>query len=373
MPPLAFARSGTGAPLVLLHGLGASRRSFDPVLPALVSRFDVIAVDLPGFGDSAPLPGPGEVPPAVLAQHVADLLDELGVSTPHVVGNSLGGWVALELASRRPVASLTLLSPAGLWPRNTPLYDRISLGASRWLARHATGLLCRLVASRLGRTLVLGQTHGHPMRLSAEYARAAVTELGRCPGFEAALAGTAKRHFVASRAYHRAGDRGLRVARPAVAPGLPPARPASAADPVRGAPRLRPPPDGRRPRRRRRPHHPGRRLRPSGPLRPPTGTPWPDRPRAPRDPLTIGDREVTVCVRENPDIPEENGRGWQVKPRTWPGGCAPNSRTRCGAGSWWPTTSPRSSWPPAGWWAWSRSPGGSIPSSVPCRRPCSPR
>ena len=198
MPPLAFARSGTGAPLVLLHGLGASRRSFDPVLPALVSRFDVIAVDLPGFGDSAPLPGPGEVPPAVLAQHVADLLDELGVSTPHVVGNSLGGWVALELASRRPVASLTLLSPAGLWPRNTPLYDRISLGASRWLARHATGLLCRLVGSRLGRTLVLGQTHGHPMRLSAEYARAAVTELGRCPGFEAALAGTAKRHFVAT-------------------------------------------------------------------------------------------------------------------------------------------------------------------------------
>jgi pimeloyl-ACP methyl ester carboxylesterase len=198
MPSLAMTRSGTGAPLVLLHGLGASRRSWDPVLPALATRFDVIAVDLPGFGDSAPLPEPGEVPPAVLAQHVADLLDELGVSTPHVVGNSLGGWVALELASRRPVASLTLLSPAGLWPRNTPLYDRISLRASRWLARHATALLCRLVASRLGRTLVLGQTHGHPMRLSAEYARAAVAELGRCPGFEAALAGTAKRHFVAT-------------------------------------------------------------------------------------------------------------------------------------------------------------------------------
>jgi pimeloyl-ACP methyl ester carboxylesterase len=198
MSPLAFASSGTGAPLVLLHGLGASRRSFDPVLPALAARFDVIAVDLPGFGESAPRPGPGEVPPAVLAQHVADLLDELGVSTPHVVGNSLGGWVALELASRRPVASLTLLSPAGLWPRNTPLYDRISLGASRWLARHATGLLCRLVATRLGRAIVLGQTHGHPMRLSTEYARAAVTELGRCPGFEAAFAGTLKRHFVAT-------------------------------------------------------------------------------------------------------------------------------------------------------------------------------
>jgi pimeloyl-ACP methyl ester carboxylesterase len=198
MPPLAFTSSGTGAPLVLLHGLGASRRSWDPVLPALAARFDVIAVDLPGFGDSASLPGPGEVPPAVLAQSVADLLDTLGVRAPHVVGNSLGGWVALELASRRPVASLTLLSPAGLWRQNTPLYDRISLRASRWLARHTGPLLSRLVASRLGRAIVLGQTHGHPMRLSPEYARAAVTELGRCPGFEAALAGTAKRHFVAS-------------------------------------------------------------------------------------------------------------------------------------------------------------------------------
>jgi pimeloyl-ACP methyl ester carboxylesterase len=198
MSPLAVTRSGTGAPLVLLHALGSSRRSWDSVLPALTARFDVIAVDLPGFGDSAPLPGQDEVPPAVLAQSVADLLDALGVHTPHLAGNSLGGWVALELASRRPVASLTLLSPPGLWRQNTPLYDRISLRASRWLARHAGPLLSRLVASRLGRALVLGQTHGHPMRLSTEYARAAVTELGRCPGFEAALAGTAKRHFVAT-------------------------------------------------------------------------------------------------------------------------------------------------------------------------------
>ena len=48
MPPLAVTRSGTGAPLVLLHGLGSSRRAWDPVLPALDARFDVIAVDLPG-------------------------------------------------------------------------------------------------------------------------------------------------------------------------------------------------------------------------------------------------------------------------------------------------------------------------------------
>jgi pimeloyl-ACP methyl ester carboxylesterase len=198
MPPLAFTRSGSGAPLVLLHALGLSSRAWDPVLPALAARFDVIAVDLPGFGDSAPLYGQAEVPPARLAESVADLLGELGVTAPHLAGNSLGGWVALELAARRPVASITLCSPAGLWRRNTPLYDRVSLRASRWLARRATASLSRLVNYRLGRILVLGQTHGRPTRLTAGYARAAVESLGRCPGFEAALAGTARRRYLAT-------------------------------------------------------------------------------------------------------------------------------------------------------------------------------
>ena len=54
MPTLAYTRSGTGAPLVLLHGIGLDRRSWDPVVPALSRHFDVIAVDLPGFGASAP-------------------------------------------------------------------------------------------------------------------------------------------------------------------------------------------------------------------------------------------------------------------------------------------------------------------------------
>ena len=182
---------------MLLHALGLSRRAWDPVLPALAARFDVIAVDLPGFGDSAPLYGQAEVPPAALADSVARLLDELGVSTPHLAGNSLGGWVALELASQRPVASVTLLSPAGLWRRNAPRYDRISLRASRWLAQHAAGTLSRLVRYRLGRALVLGQTHGRPMRLTAGYAQEAVRALGRSPGFDAALAGTARRRFTA--------------------------------------------------------------------------------------------------------------------------------------------------------------------------------
>src|SRR5215472_2323034 len=139
MTTLAFTRSGAGAPLVLLHGIGLSRHSWDPVIPALAGHFDVIAVDLPGFGDSEPMPPQVEPLPAALAAAVAGLLDELGITAPHVAGNSLGGWVAVELAAIRPVASLTLLSPAGLWRKGAPWYDRASLRASRWLASHAAG------------------------------------------------------------------------------------------------------------------------------------------------------------------------------------------------------------------------------------------
>src|SRR4051812_49201320 len=112
MAQLRFSRRGAGPPLLLIHGLGASRAAWAPVVPELARRFDVITPDLPGFGSSAPLP-PGDEPhPARLAAAVAELLDDLHLERPHVVGNSVGGWVALELARLRPTSSVTLLSPA---------------------------------------------------------------------------------------------------------------------------------------------------------------------------------------------------------------------------------------------------------------------
>jgi pimeloyl-ACP methyl ester carboxylesterase len=197
MSALAFTRCGSGAPLVLLHGIGSARQAWDPVIPALAEHFDVIAVDLPGFGNSEPLPAGIEPLPAVLAASVAGFLNDLGITAPHVAGNSLGGWVALELAGIHPVASLTLLSPAGLWRDKTPLYNLVSLRATRWFAQHGTDPLCRLMKYRIGRILVLGQTHGQPSRITPDYARMAIRAMATCPGFESTLEGTRSRCYLA--------------------------------------------------------------------------------------------------------------------------------------------------------------------------------
>ncbi|MFF3127304.1 alpha/beta fold hydrolase [Streptomyces sp. NPDC057908] len=107
-----YAATGTGPPVILLHGLGRSLEDWEPLRAAL-SAYQLIAIDLAGFGQSQALP---DCRLASLAQHVEGTLDALGVPLgAHVVGNSLGGAVAMRLAAGAParVASLALLNSAG--------------------------------------------------------------------------------------------------------------------------------------------------------------------------------------------------------------------------------------------------------------------
>ena len=110
---LNYARRGAGEPLVLLHGIGHRWQAWQPVLDLLARDHDVIAIDLPGFGDS-PTPPTG-LPRSMteLVEVLREQLRALGLDRPHVAGNSLGGAVALELACRDAVATATALSPAG--------------------------------------------------------------------------------------------------------------------------------------------------------------------------------------------------------------------------------------------------------------------
>jgi pimeloyl-ACP methyl ester carboxylesterase len=167
---LVHERRGSGPPLVLLHGLGHHWRAWEPVLDHLAVRHDVVAVDLPGFGASA-LP-PGELPtgmPALVAA-VAAFLRRSGLDRPHVVGNSLGGAIALELACADLVSSATALAPAGFC---TPMELRWALGVLR-VHRAAAHLpepvLRTAVRTRPVRALSFGMIVARPGRLSPETA-----------------------------------------------------------------------------------------------------------------------------------------------------------------------------------------------------------
>jgi len=106
-------RGGTGEPLVLLHGATSSWRCWRDVIPHLTEHHDVFAPDLPGH---AGLPRPAR-PHTIsdLADNVEAQLDSVGIETAHVAGNSLGGWLAVELARRGRAQSVVALSPAGGW------------------------------------------------------------------------------------------------------------------------------------------------------------------------------------------------------------------------------------------------------------------
>src|SRR5687768_2284226 len=95
--PIATAQAGTGPPLLAIHGLGGTKASFLPTLALLRDTHRVIAVDLPGFGDSVkPLRAPYDA--AYFSGVMTAVLDALRVERAHVVGNSMGGRIALELA-----------------------------------------------------------------------------------------------------------------------------------------------------------------------------------------------------------------------------------------------------------------------------------
>ncbi|HEX2232614.1 MAG TPA: alpha/beta fold hydrolase [Thermoleophilaceae bacterium] len=172
---LNHVRRGRGEPLVLIHPLGGELVVWEPVLDRLAAERDVIALDMPGFGSSPPLPGDEELTAAVLARAVAAFLDELGVERAHLAGNSLGAWVALELALLGRGLSVAGLGPAGLWSR--PLGPRRD--ARRRLGRLLMPLVVPLARSERGRGVLLGRHVARPERVppqaAARLARAYLT------------------------------------------------------------------------------------------------------------------------------------------------------------------------------------------------------
>lgn len=106
---------GSGSVLLLLHGLGGTWHIWRPVLALLEKQHRVLALTLPGHFGGPALPDGVEPSVEAIADVLIEDLRRRGIERPHVAGNSLGGWLALELARRGQARSVTALSPAGSW------------------------------------------------------------------------------------------------------------------------------------------------------------------------------------------------------------------------------------------------------------------
>jgi pimeloyl-ACP methyl ester carboxylesterase len=181
---LSTLSAGDGEPVVCIHGLGATKASFLPTVAALADQWQMIAVDLPGFGESDK-PVRAAYDAAYFAGAVISLLDELGIERAHLVGNSMGGRVAIEIGLLHPhrVGRIALLSPALAWLRQRHW---------RWLLRAPLpklGLLQpapRVITEQIVRSLVPGGYDGWSAAGVDEFLRSYLTPRGRVAFYESA-------------------------------------------------------------------------------------------------------------------------------------------------------------------------------------------
>jgi pimeloyl-ACP methyl ester carboxylesterase len=125
-PAIEVLEAGEGPPLLFLHGAGGIV-AWEGVLPLLSAKYHVYAPLLPGFGQSTGLECLEDQ--FDLFMHGFDVIEALGLQRPYVVGESLGGWMAAEMAALRPkeVGRLVLVAPIGLWRDEAPVVDLFGL------------------------------------------------------------------------------------------------------------------------------------------------------------------------------------------------------------------------------------------------------
>ena len=171
--------------MLLVHGLGGGWRSWAPLIDQLAEHREVIAVDLPGFGETPPLTG--EVSIATLTDSVADFIHEQGLDGVATVGQSMGGRMVLELARRGVGGDTVALDPGGFWSDRELLIFGATLRPSIVLVRALRGKLPSLLGTAAGRTLLLAQLSARPWALSREVVLPDVAGLADAPATGAAL------------------------------------------------------------------------------------------------------------------------------------------------------------------------------------------
>jgi len=192
---LSFESSGSGEPLILLHGMGSASTAWKLITPALREKFQVTTIDLPGHGRSGFNPNQA-MDPYSLGLLITKQMDDLGIERAHLAGNSLGGWIALEIAAAFPerVLSVTGLAPAGLWL--VPTTQRTLMGASsRFMARYTYKIADQIVKQEWARKIGFLEVSPKWRELPRDVMVDAVVAYGSSEGYFPAWDGMLKRRF----------------------------------------------------------------------------------------------------------------------------------------------------------------------------------
>ena len=170
--------------IVLIHGMGSAATAWKPLTPFLQERFNVITVDLPGHGKTPMIPGQ-EMDPISLGERIAgEVKEQLGVVEFDLIGNSWGGWIALEMAASFPnsVRSVTALAPAGFW---LATYVQRTPGASqfRLLASRSAALAPSFLKYERSRKLGFGDVSPRWREFSYELCLDATLAMAKSEGY----------------------------------------------------------------------------------------------------------------------------------------------------------------------------------------------
>ncbi len=204
-----YQETGSGRPLVLLHGIGMSHAAWNAVTPYLRATRRVIAFDIAGFGLTPPLPA-GTLPTiANLVEALERSLHEMGLGLPiDVAGNSLGGCMALEAARRGIARSVVAISPIGLWRAHPAPHVKYVFRGMRLMARYFPNLLKASVRGSWLRELALAVPLSvGSRRMPVSDALRAVDDLAASPAFEETFDNT--RASVLRTRHHGSRDGGV--------------------------------------------------------------------------------------------------------------------------------------------------------------------
>jgi pimeloyl-ACP methyl ester carboxylesterase len=181
-------RGGSGSPMVCLHGFTGTWRAWELVLPALERQHDVLALTLPGHAGGPPIGA--EVTTDEVLDTLEAAIDEAGFGSAHLVGNSLGGYLALRLAARGRAESVVALAPAGGWAAGDESFRETLARFTAWqdllrvIAPQADAIL-RTAAGRRRATEVIAASFEHiPTELIAHQ----MNGTANCPGTAALIA-----------------------------------------------------------------------------------------------------------------------------------------------------------------------------------------